>query len=248
MNSELNLRNLLYYIKNKKSSDKEKDKELKDNIYDVIKDDCEYFSNCKSKSNLTNIIYTISKYDLRDMKLSEIIELKERFNKNATGMYGLEFDNQTKLAVLDIYGNPFIISVYNFDKKYYMAYFYTMNGQKQLYCCKVSKEDDHFSAEQYKEIETLNDKQKQYYKDLETRYERHKEIEGYKEYIKVKHIKSGYAHTIKEVTIKKDIPIELSEEEIVEYADGWSHNFGYSISKVEENDESIIYRCRINTD
>lgn len=48
--------------------------------------------------------------------------------------------------------------------------------------------------------------------------------------------------------VKKNIPIDISSTEIAKYADGWNYCFGGSINKIDENDEEIVYKVRINTD
>ena len=251
-----NLRNLLYYMKNKwlkQNNPKEyekADERCKEELYGMVKENVEYFSG-DIQCSLNQVFYTIPIYILRKHKPSEICELARGFNKTATGIYGFNFDNQTHLAVTDCYGTPFLLSAYS--PKGYMvnAYefsIYNMNGQGLLYKFTESLKEDKFTKEHLDELEKLGSYQKAYYDKIEADRNRYEEIKKYKAYIDIKFVKSGYAHCIKEVIIRKDIPIELTADEIAKYADDWNYCFGGSISKIREDEKVRVYRVKIYTD
>lgn len=246
-------RELLWHFKHDITDEekrKEYDKQCRENLYDVITEDTKYFKSVM-RTNLSEVIYTISLYTLEKKKPSEVCEFVRRFNKSATGIYGLEYDNQADVAVLDLYGNPF--KMLAFSPKGYMVNkyefnFYNMNGQGLLYSFTEDLNKDEFSKEHLKELWKLKEYQDKYYADIKADHDRYEEIKKYKDYISIERISSGYAYCVKEVKVKKNIPIQLTSNEIAKYADGWNYCFGGSINKIAENDEEIIYRVRINTD
>lgn len=251
-----NLRDLLHYMKSKwlKQNKPEEyvkaDERCREELYEMVKENVEYFAG-DVRCNLNQAFYTIPIWVLRKHKPSEICELAMRFNKSATGIYGFEFDNQTHLAVTDCYGTPFLLSAFSpkgYTVNCYEFRIYNMNGQGLLYEFTESLKEDKFTKEHLDELEKMGEYQKAYYDKIEANRNRYAEIKKYAEYIKVERVGSGYAHEIKEVTIKKDIPIELSTNEIAKYADGWNYCFGGSISKVREDENVKVYRVRINTD
>lgn len=251
-----NLRDLLHYLKsdwlknNKPDEYDKSDERCREELYGMVKDNVEYFSG-DIQCNLNQAFYTIPISVLRRHKPSEICELAMRFNKSATGVYGFEFDNQTHLAVTDCYGNPFLLSAFS-PKGYIVDCFefrvYNMNGQGLLYSFNESLKEDKFTKDHLNELEKMKDYQKAYYDKIEASHSRYEEIKKCKDYISIKYINSDYAHCTKEVIVKKNIPIELSANEIAKYADGWNYCFGGSISKIRENDNETVYRVRINTD
>lgn len=251
-----NLRDLLHYLKskwlktNKPDEYAKADERCREELYEMVKENVEYFAG-DIQCNLNEAFYTIPISVLRRHKPSEVCELARRFNKSATGIYGFEFDNQTHLAVTDCYGNPFMLSAFSpkgYTVNCYEFRIYNMNGQGLLYEFTESLKEDKFTKEHLDELEKMKDYQKAYYDKIEASRNRYAEIKKYKDYIDIKRTGSGYAHEIKEVTIKKDIPIELSTNEIAKYADGWNYCFGGSISKIREDENETVYRVRINTD
>lgn len=250
-----NLRDLLHYLKhdmkkNNPEEYKKKDKRCQEKLYDMIVNDVDYFTN-DVYCNLNEVIYSIPIYVLERHKPSEICELDRKFNKSATGIYGLKFDNQTHLAITDLYGNPFLLIAYSphgYHVNCYEFYIYNMNGQGLLYHFTESLDKDEFSKEHLDALWEMKDYQKAYYDKIESDCNRYKEIKKYKDYISIEYTGSGYAYSIKEVTVKKNIPIELSTNEIAKYADDWNYCFGGSISKIREDDNETVYRVRINTD
>ena len=251
-----NLRDLLYYLKsnwlknNKPDEYNKADSECKKELYNMVVDNVNYFTG-SVRCNLNQVFYTIPISVLRESKPSDICELAIRFNKSATGIYGLEFDNQTHLAVTDCYGNPFLLTAYSPEGYIVSSYefrVYNMNGQGLLYSFEESIKDDKFTESHLDELEKLSDYQKEFYRKIELDHNRYEEIKKYSSYITVKWISTGYAHCIKEVTVKKDIPIKVSKDEIAKYADDWNYCFGGSITKIKENDNETVYSVRINTD
>lgn len=158
---------------------------------------------------------------------------------------------KSNLAVTDCYGTPFLLSAYSpkgYTVSSYEFQVYNMNGQGLLYSFDESLKEDKFSKEHLDELEKMRDYQKAYYDKIEASRNRYEEIKKCKDYISIKATGSGYAYCIKEVTIKKNIPIQLTTNEIAKYADGWNYCFGGSISKNREDDNETVYRVRINTD
>ena len=248
-----NLRNILHYIKSnvrfKKEIDekyKSHDNECKNIIYDAVVDNVRYFAG-SVYSNLNNIFYTISTYVLERISPAQFYELQNKFNTSATGFYGLYWDNQTNVCVTDIYGNPFILYCFKHSKAYEFNV-YNMNGQGLLYTFVEPIESEHFSSKNIAELKKMRDYQIKYYDKLKKSADRYNEIKQYKDYIIIELIKTGYAHCIKKVRIKKNIPITLTLEEIAKYADDWNYCFGGNISKIGETDDEIIYQVKIHTD
>ena len=107
MSTNINLRNLLHILKNdwlKKNQPKEYqtalDQYYQTPLHDIIKETVEWFKPYKGQ----NIYYEISIYNLRTMALDQIKELEQQFNKAATGVFALEYDNAATLILSDGYG------------------------------------------------------------------------------------------------------------------------------------------------
>lgn len=244
-----NLRDLLHYLKYKDESDKdyqEYDKVCREKLYDMVTDNVKYFVG-DVYCNLDNVVYMLPSYTMNKLSPKEIYELQNRFNKSATGIYGLKYDNQTNLALMDLYGNPYLMYVFT-EKDNYDFNFYNMNGQGLLYSFSEPKDSKNISTEHFKELRKLRDFQIDYFKKKEADRNRYQEIKKYSEYIDVRTIGSGYVHMLKEVHIKKNIPIKLSENEIAKYADGWNYCFGGNITKMDEDENETVYRVKIHTD
>ena len=106
---EVNLRNLLFYyrlgINAPEDKIKEADQECRKYIYEDVVNTVKYFSlkqNC-----IQNIDFAISPYQFTRMKPSEICDLYNRFNKTATGIFGLNYDNKTNMILEDSRGNKY---------------------------------------------------------------------------------------------------------------------------------------------
>lgn len=127
-NREVNLRNLLYYYKtglhcNEQEKIEKHDQECRKYIYNDVVNTVKYFS---SKQNcMNNINFEISPYQFVRMKPSEICELFNRFNKTATGIFGLNYDNKTKMILEDMRGNKYHILPLSYLQKVTM--FHVMN-------------------------------------------------------------------------------------------------------------------------
>lgn len=247
------LRDLLYHLKNdyyEKNNPIEyevRNQKCKEELFDCVSDNIEYFK--KFNCNLNDILFCVSVYQFSKRTPSEICELAKRFNDSATGLYGRHFDNQTSLIFEDQFGNCYkmlALSPKYYSVNNYEFNIYTMNGQHLLY--KFVEQSDKFSNEHIAELEKMYDYERQYYKSVERDKERYAEIKQYKDYIKIEHVSTGYAHCVKNVTVDKKIPIKLSHTEIAKYADSWNYCFGGEVSVIEDNDEYTKYKVRINTD
>ena len=247
------LRNLLYHLKsdwlktNNPTEYKEKEEICKEKLYGLVKDNIEFFH---QYYGLSEVCLCISTYTLKKHKPSEICKLNRRFNDASTGLYGLQYDNETQILLTDNYGNTFKMLAHSpegYSVDNYEFHIYTMTGHL-LYEFSEPLSNDSFSSEHLMEIEKMRDYEKSYYKSVEQSKNRYKEICQYKDYIKVEYISGGYAHCIKQVTINKKIPITLTLNEIAKYADDWNYCFGGSISKIDEDDEYIKYSVRIHKD
>lgn len=224
-------------------------KECRKKLYDMVTDNVKYFTGFRS--NLNEVLFSISVYTLTTHKPNEICEFARRFNESATGIYGLEYDNQTELVFTDVYGNPFRMLA--MEPSGYLTnccefYIYNMNGQGLLYEFTEPLDAESFSPEHVEALKKMREYQKAFYEEKERSQNRYEEIKKYKDYISVEYIRTGYACCFKKVTVKKDIPIELSMQEIAKYADDWNYCFGGSISQIDENEEATIYKVKIHTD
>lgn len=153
-NREVNLRNLLYYYKtglhcNEQEKIEKHDQECRKYIYNDVVNTVKYFS---SKQNcMNNINFEISPYQFVRMKPSEICELFNRFNKTATGIFGLNYDNKTKMILEDMRGNKYHIlplSPKGYNVSCYELSFYNENGVDFICKMSVSLADDCFTNDQ----------------------------------------------------------------------------------------------------
>lgn len=250
-----NLRDLLFHLKSKYMRDnlpdeyEKHDKKCREKLYDMVADNVNYFTGFQC--NLNEVLFSISVYSLTAHKPNEICELAKRFNESATGIYGLEYDNQTELVFTDIYGNPFKMLASgpgSYSTNYCEFHIYTMSGQGLLYKFTEPSDAEGFSLKHIEALKNMRERQKDYYEEIEKSRNRYKEIKKYKDYISVEYIRTGYACCFKKVTVKKDIPIELSMQEIAKYADDWNYCFGGSISQIDENEKETVYEVKIHTD
>lgn len=250
---EVNLRNLLFYyrlgINASENKIKEADRECRKYIYEDIVDTVKYFS---SKQNcIQNIDFVISPYQITRMKPSEICELYNRFNKTATGIFGLNYDNKTNMILGDLRGNKYHIlplSPKDYNVSSYELYFYNENGLGLIYKMTVSLEDDCFTDDQKIQIMNIHKKKEEYDEKKKKSMDRYKEICKYKEYINIERISNGYGKYTSVARIKKPIPIELKPDEVAKYIDGWNYCFGGRINNISETDEETIYNITIYTD
>lgn len=248
-----NLRNLLWHMKHKGSKDEaERIVECKEQLYDAVEDNIDYFRNYKENHLIANpdVFYSIpiSHFEsFYGLTLDKFIEIKERFNNAATGLFGLEYDNSASIIITDIYGHPFIASCYYYDyNKSYELCVWDMSGQRSL--CKITTKNPQLTKEQVDELKKCHDKLMESYEQSKMSANRYKQICKYKDYIRKDNYKNGYAHYTCDVYVRKDIPIELTEHEIAKYVDNWNYCFGGSISKIGTTDTENIYRVKVHTD
>lgn len=251
---EVNLRNLLYYYKtdscyvSKKEIEKH-DQECREYIYDDVVDTVKYFSN--KQNCMLNVNFEISPYVLVRMKPSEICELWIRFNKTATGIFGLNYDNKTKMVLEDLKGNRYCIlplSPKGYNVSDYELYFYNENGVDLIYEITVSLEGDCFTNEQKNQIINIHKLKQEYDNRKKKSKDRYEEICKYKEYINIERISNGYGRYTSVAKVKKTIPIKLKSDEVAKYIDDWNYCFGGKINSISETDEETIYNITVYTD
>lgn len=253
------LRDLLHHLKNNYLKDnkpeefKERDDNCKKNLYDFVRKDVEYFTNHNNKvCTNANVHFEIPISCLNRMKPSELCELSRRFNKAATGLFGLQYDNLTKLIITDHNNNAFLLSCFSpigYSVKNYEIMVYNLSGYGCLLSFTIPLNVDKFTTDQLKEFNRLADiVEENNQKEIKSKL-RYKDLKSYEgTYLKRTYISSGYAHKVVEVEVMNNIPTEINETEIAKYADDWNYCFGGRINLVRTTDKSKIYNVRINTD
>lgn len=248
-----NLRNLLWHMKYKGLKDEtERIAECKEQIYDAVEDNVNYFTNWKENHLVSNpdVFYSIPMSHFESfygLTLDKLIEIQERFNNAATGLFGLQYDNSASIILTDIYGHSFVsFCRYANHSKSYELHIWDMTGQIPLYS--VSTKNPQLTKEQIDEMEKCHSKLMEYYEKQKESANRYKQICKYKDYIREENYKSGYAHYTCDVYVRKDIPIELTEHEIVKYIDNWNYCFGGSIYKSGETETENVYKVKVHTD
>lgn len=250
---EVNLRNLLYYYKTgldvSEDRVKKTDQECRKYIYEDVVDTVKYFS---SKQNcMQNVNFEISPYQLVRMKPSEICELYNRFNKTATGIFGLDYDNKTNMILEDMRGNKYHIlplSPKGYNVSCYKLSFYNENGVGFICKMSVSLADDCFTNDQKNQIMNIHELKQEYDDRKKKSKDRYEEICKYKEYISIERISNGYRRYTSVAKVKKTIPIKLKSDEVAKYIDDWNYCFGGKINSISETDEEIIYNITVYTD
>lgn len=250
---EVNLRNLLYYYKTgldvSEDRVKKTDQECRKYIYEDVVDTVKYFS---SKQNcMQNVNFEISPYQLVRMKPSEICELYNRFNKTATGIFGLDYDNKTNMILEDMRGNKYHIlplSPKGYNVSCYKLSFYNENGVGFICKMSVSLADDCFTNDQKNQIMNIHELKQEYDDRKKKSKDRYEEICKYKEYISIERISNGYRRYNSVAKVKKTIPIKLKPDEVAKYIDDWNYCFGGRINSISETDEEIIYNITVYTD
>ena len=250
---EVNLRNLLYYYKTSLdvSEDRVKktDQECRKYIYEDVVDTVKYFS---SKQNcMQNVNFEISPYQLIRMKPSEICELYNRFNKTATGIFGLDYDNKTNMILEDMRGNKYHIlplSPKGYNVSCYKLSFYNENGVGFICKMSVSLADDCFTNDQKNQIMNIHELKQEYDDRKKKSKDRYEEICKYKEYISIERISNGYRRYNSVAKVKKTIPIKLKPDEVAKYIDDWNYCFGGRINSISETEEETIYNITVYTD
>lgn len=248
-----NLRNLLWHMKHKGLKDEaERITECKEQLYDAVEDNINYFTDYKGNKLVSNgdIYYSIpmSRFEpFWGLTLDKFLEIKQRFNNAATGLFGLMYDNSAHIVLTDTYGRPFRANCfYHENTNSYEFYVYSMNGQTYLYS--LSTQNPQLTKEQVNEMQKCHDNLMEHYEKLEESANRYKQICKYKDYIRKENYKNEYAQYTCDVYVRKDIPIELTEHEIAKYIDNWNYCFGGKICATGENDTEKQYRVTVYTD
>lgn len=253
------LRNLLHYLKNdylKKNNPDEyikRDEYCKEHIYDLVKENVEYFTK-HNNAVCTNasIFYQVPISCLYRMKPSELCELSRRFYKSATGLFGLQNDGCTDIILTDYNSNAYKIlcmSPIGYSINDYEFFIYNLTGIGCLLKFCIPLNIDKFSEDQLKEIKRLPEIVEEIKQEEIKSKQRYQELKTYEgTYLKRKYIQGGYAHKVIEVEVMNDIPTEINKDKIAKYADDWNYCFGGSISLKEITDNSKIYIVRIHTD
>ena len=250
---EVNLRNLLYYYKTgldvSEDRVKKTDQECRKYIYEDVVDTVKYFS---SKQNcMQNVNFEISPYQLVRMKPSEICELYNRFNKTATGIFGLDYDNKTNMILEDMRGNKYHIlplSPKGYNVSCYKLSFYNENGVGFICKMSVSLADDCFTNDQKNQIMNIHELKQEYDDRKKKSKDRYEEICKYKEYISIERISNGYRRYNSVAKVKKTIPIKLKPDEVAKYIDDWNYCFGDRINSISETEEENVYNITVYTD
>lgn len=248
-----NLRNLLWHLKHKGLKDEaERIAECKEQLYDVIADNIAYFTNYSENHLISNpdVFYSIpmSHFEpFHGLTLDKLIEIQDRFNNAATGLFGLKYDNCADIILTDIYGHPFRACCrYENHSKSYVLNIYSMNGQVLLYS--ISTKDPQLTREQADEMTKCHDNLMEHYEKQQASANRYKQICQYKDYIRKANYVNGYAQYTCDVYVRKDIPIELTEHEIAKYIDGWNYCFGGKIYAAGETETECRYHITVYTD
>ena len=248
-----NLRNLLWHMKHKGLKDEaERIAECKEQLYDAVEDNVNYFTNWKENclSGNADIYYSIPMSHFEPfwgLTLDKFLEIKDRFNKAATGLFGFQYDNCAHIVLTDTYGRPFIASCYYHEHtKSYELHVYSMNGQTSL--CRITTKNPQLTKEQICEMQKCHDNLMEYYEQQKASANRYQQICKYKDYIRQDNYTKGYAQYTCDIYVRKDIPIELTEHEIAKYVDGWNYCFGGKIFACGETDTEQRYRLTVYTD
>lgn len=247
-----NLRNLLYNLKCKQSDEfRASDQNIKDSVYDAVKENIDFFAN--NHMNIYDMYFTIPICFFREKGcLDRFIEIQEKFNAAATGVFGLKYDNQTHMVFSDNYtlGNKFSICCYpqktqNGTK--YEVYVYDITGTRQL--CEFATESPTLTSDEYNLLKNCQSVLEQQYAD-ERKHEENVQLVNkyYREYIRVENKKNEYAHFTCTVYIRKDIPVNIPIDDIVKIVVGWECSFGGKITQLTPTETEYVYHAKIYTD
>ena len=247
-----NLRNLLWHLKHKGLKDEpERIAECQANLYDAVADNSSYFTYWRNNNLTSNpdLYYTIPISHFNSfygLTLDKFIEIQERFNNAATGLFGLKYDSSAHILITDIYGHSFQTHCWKHNNQVYELNVWDMSGQRHL--CKITTKDPLLTHDQVKQLERCHDTLMELYEQSKASHNRYQQILKYKEYIRIENHQNGYAHYTCDVYVRKDIPIELTEHEIAKYVDGWNYCFGGHISVAGETETERKYRVKVHTD
>lgn len=253
--TQYKLRDMLHYLKseddwlkkNKPETYETKDKECRDNIYEAVKENVEFFSRHPKMFTNQDLYFeiSISSLDWKGLTLDEVLEIKEQFHQSATGLYGRRFDNSNHLLLRDGYGRKFLFSIYKHGSGYDIG-IYDMSGSRLL--VHFTTKENILTKDQIKLLQNSHNILMEQYEQEKQSSNRYEQIKKYSEYIKIEHTKNGHAQFEATVTVKKDIPIELTEYEIAKYTDGWNYCFGGKINKSSDTNNETIYHVIVYTD
>lgn len=251
---DYNLRDMLYHLKNKDyikyngiEKYNENDKYLKENIYEAIKDNINFFAHHSKLYQNQDILFQIpiSCFNNLKLNLDELFEIQNRFISSATGLYGKKYDNCAWILLSDSYGRLFRTYIHKVGNGYGLN-IYDSSGRILL--VSISTKTNELTKDEIALLQSAWDLLMKYYEDQKRSKERYEEIKRHRDYIKVEHLKTEYASKYYKVTVSKDIPIELSSDELAKYCDGWNYCFGGNCSLVKEDDESKVYSVVVYTD
>lgn len=242
---------MLYHFKsdNKytpKEELEQKEKECREQLYDAIKDNIEFFGKHPKLSRNNSFYYTISVYNIAQMTLEELFELQTRFNKSATGLFGIYFDNCAKLLMSDLYGFLYLLYVCKYKDGTYQISLWDYTGRYHL--IDISTKEEMLNNEQINILKNAAELLKNKRQEKEASRKRYEEIKSYKEFIKIESLGPAYARTSYKVTIDKQIPIELTLEEVGKYCDDWNYCFGGEVKIIENNLSNTVYHVTVYTD
>lgn len=162
-----NLRNLLSYMKYKNTAnDSERISKCKENLYDAVKENIEFFGDSKNHMYANPRMYfTVPMANLNPqtgMTLDKFIEIQEQFNTAATGLFGLKFDNLASIVLTDIHGHPFVAHCWKHGNTYDL-HVWDITGTKTLFF--IETNNDRLSNEECRELNKCHDKMIEYYKN-----------------------------------------------------------------------------------
>ena len=155
-----NLRNMLWHMKYAVQNNKEERiNYCKENLYDAVKENIEFFSDSKNHMYANPKMYfTVPMANLNPqtgMTLDKLIDIQEQFNTAATGLFGLKYDNLASIVLTDIYGHPFVAHCWKHCNAYYL-HVWDMTGVKTL--CHIETKNNRLTNEQYSELNKCHEK------------------------------------------------------------------------------------------
>ncbi|MFC8685988.1 hypothetical protein [Brevibacillus porteri] len=251
---DYNMRDMLYHLKSNdfvKYNGQEKHDEsvryLNENLYNAIKDNVEFFAFHPKLYKNQDVFFqvSISCFSNLNLNLDDLIEIQDRFNSSAVGLYGKSYDNSAYIMLSDGYGRLFKSYISKSGSGYTLNLYDTTGG---INLATINTKTKELSKDEIKILESAWDLLMDRMEKQRKSRERYAEIQQCREYIKVEHQKSSYASAYYKVTVNKNIPIEISEYEIAKYCDGWNYCFGGKCSMVTKNEESKIYNVVVYTD
>lgn len=121
----VNLRDALFYLKsdyvkehNPEKYKRELEKFYKMDLHNAVKENIEWFSQHPNLYTDHKIYFTIHLNEFKGLTIAGVMQLKERFNQAATGLFGLEADNFADLLLSDSFGHLYKFGVYGKDNSF----------------------------------------------------------------------------------------------------------------------------------